>query len=164
MTGIMNDPENDRSDDDSRRETLGFTLEHMKTQFEKFAKPGLMQRMLRLLPGTTEIAKMMRGDDASQQIGRLVGIISSMTPQERYDPDLIDIARQQRIARGAGVQPQQVSALIKQFEGMKKMKIMEGMAGKAFLDRTQAIHEIQKSGMLPEIRPRPRRRRRDDLW
>ena len=104
-----------------------FTLEDMKTQFGKFAKPGWMQRMLRVLPGMSELTKIMEGEDTSQQIGRLVGIINSMTPRERCEPLLIDSHRCRRIAHGAGVSNGDVQSVLKQFETMKALMIR--MAG-----------------------------------
>ena len=57
---------------------------------------------------------------------RTEGIINSMTPKERRNPDLIKASRKRRIAAGAGVSVQEVNRLLKQFEQtrdmMKKMK------------------------------------------
>ena len=58
----------------------------------------------------------------------MLGIIDSMTPQERRNPKIIDPSRRNRIARGAGVQVQEVNALLKQFDMMAPM--MKAMAGK----------------------------------
>src|SRR4051812_40984264 len=56
--------------------------------------------------------------DADGEVQRIQGIIDSMTPAERRDPHLIDIPRRRRIAAGAGVDPSDVSGLVKQFDGM----------------------------------------------
>ncbi len=59
---------------------------------------------------------------------RLVGIIDSMTPDERRNPSkMIDQSRRRRIAAGAGVEPHEVNELVKQFDGMADM--MKQMAG-----------------------------------
>ena len=50
-----------------------------------------------------------------------MAIIDSMTPRERRVPGIIDGSRRRRIARGAGVQVQDVNRLLKQFLGMQKM-------------------------------------------
>ena len=41
-----------------------------------------------------------------------------MTPDERRNPHLIDISRRRRIATGAGVDPSDVSGLVKQFDAI----------------------------------------------
>jgi signal recognition particle subunit SRP54 len=50
-----------------------------------------------------------------------MAIIDSMTPRERRVPGVIDGSRRRRIARGAGVQVQDVNRLLKQFLEMQKM-------------------------------------------
>ena len=74
---------------------------------------------------------------AERDVRRMEGIINSMTPQERTHPDLIKAKRKQRIAKGAGVQVQEVNRMLKQFEQMQGMmkqlkkggmqKMMRGM-------------------------------------
>ena len=54
-----------------------------------------------------------------------------MTPKERSNPDLLNVSRKQRIARGAGVDISEVNRFVKQFEQTRKMmKQMPGMMGK----------------------------------
>ena len=50
-----------------------------------------------------------------------------MTARERRVPDVIDGSRRRRIAKGAGVQVQDVNRLLKQFLEMQKM--MKQMRG-----------------------------------
>ena len=57
-------------------------------------------------------------NDVDQEVKRIQGIIDSMTPAERRDPTLIDIPRRWRIASGSGVDPADVSGLVKQFDAM----------------------------------------------
>ena len=60
-------------------------------------------------------------DQAEIQMRRQIAIIDSMTARERRVPDLIDGSRRRRIAKGAGVQVQDVNRLLKQFLEMQKM-------------------------------------------
>src|SRR5207249_3618827 len=53
-------------------------------------------------------------------------IIRSMTPEERRHPDVIRHSRRHRIARGSGVEPDEVVALLKQFRDMQKMMAQMG--------------------------------------
>jgi len=123
-----------------------FTLDDFKKQLRSVLQPGLMTKMLGLLPGMGEIQKMMSGMDAEGDAKRVVGIIDSMTAQERRNPKIIDPSRRNRIARGAGVQVAEVNGLLKQYETMAP--IMRAMAGKSMMGRMQALQDIQKSGMF----------------
>ena len=123
-----------------------FTLDDFRDQLERMSKPGLMQKMLGLMPGMGELRKMLDGEDASEGIRRSIGIINSMTRAERRQPKLIDPSRRLRIAKGAGCQTQEVTQLVKQFDMMAP--IMQQMAGKGPAGRMQAIRELQQSGLL----------------
>jgi signal recognition particle subunit SRP54 len=127
-----------------------FTLDDFRNHMQKMAKPGLMQKMMGLLPGmpnTREINDMMSQGDTSKQIRQMVGIIDSMTPRERKNPKIIDPNRRQRIAAGSGVQAKQVSELIKQYDTMKPM--LTGMAGMNAGDRMQQMQDLQSQMMDP---------------
>ena len=130
-----------------------FTLDDFRNHMEKMAKPGLMQRMLGLMPGMPnmgDINKMMADGDTSKEIRRMVGIIDSMTPDERKNPKLIEASRRQRIAKGSGTQPKQVNELIKQYDMMKPL--LTGMAGKGMGDRMQMMQDLQKKMTDPSAR------------
>jgi signal recognition particle subunit SRP54 len=127
-----------------------FTLDDFRNHMVKMAKPGLMQRMMGLLPGMPnmgEINAMMSQGDTSKQIKQMVGIIDSMTPSERRDPSVIQATRKQRIAAGSGVQPKQVGELIKQYDMMKPM--LTGMAGMGTGDRMQQMKDLQQQMVDP---------------
>ena len=44
-----------------------------------------------------------------------------MTPAELSDPDLIDVSRRKRIAKGSGKDIAEVNAFMKQFDQMRNM-------------------------------------------
>ena len=56
-----------------------------------------------------------------KQIAHVEAIISSMTPKERHNPEILKASRKQRIARGSGMSVEEVNRLLKQFESMKDM-------------------------------------------
>lgn len=125
-----------------------FTLDDFRNQIDKFARPGLMTRMLSLLPGAGQLREIMNDSDATRQTRQLVGIIDSMTPAERKNPKVIDLSRRTRIARGAGVQTQQVNELIKQFETVKPL--FTSMAGGGSVrDKMDAVRDMQRKLMDP---------------
>jgi len=123
-----------------------FTLEDFRKQLQQMAKPGLMQKMMGLMPGMGDLNKMMSGVDMEKDTKRLFGIIDSMTPDERRTPSKIDTSRRQRIAAGSGTQHNEVNDLIKQFDGMAS--IMKSMSGKGMGDRMQMLNQLQKGGMM----------------
>ncbi len=123
-----------------------FTLEDFRSQLKQIAQPGLMRRMIGLMPGMGELTKAINENEAEQDVKRLFGIIDSMTPTERRNPKVIDPSRRQRIALGAGVGHAEVNELIKQFDGISSM--MKMMAGKGMGDRMQMVRQLQRGGML----------------
>ncbi|MCU0958687.1 MAG: signal recognition particle protein [Pirellulaceae bacterium] len=122
------------------------TLDDFKDQLEKMSKPGLMQKMLGLMPGMGEAMKALENEDAEGGMRRMIGIINSMTRAERRNPKVIDQSRRQRIAAGAGVQAHEVNQLVRQFDTMAPL--MQSLAGKGIGGRLQAIREMQQSGLL----------------
>ena len=127
-----------------------FTLNDFRNHMQKMAKPGLMQKMMGLLPGMPnmgDISKMMNQSDTSGQMKRMVGAIDSMTAVERRDPSVIDIRRKQRIASGAGVDVKSVSELLKNFDMMKN--VMTGMAGMGATEKMQEMQKLQAGAMNP---------------
>jgi len=123
-----------------------FTLDDFRVQLEKMSKPGLMQKMMGLMPGMGELQKMMEQEDTEGGIKQTVGIINSMTPGERRNPKIIDPSRRNRIATGAGVQASDVNQLVKQYDMMAP--IMKAMAGKGMGDRLSTLRDLKNSGML----------------
>jgi len=121
------------------RKGKGFDLEDFKQQIQQMANMGGLSSMLDKLPaqlaGQINSAQLQDG----RQFRRIEGIINSMTPGERADPDLIKASRKRRIAAGAGVPVQEVNRLLNQFEQMQKMmkmvksgnlaRMMRGMKG-----------------------------------
>lgn len=122
-----------------------FTLEDFRGVLEKIAKPGLMQKMMGLLPGMGDFKKMMDGADTDGEVRKMLGMIDSMTPAERRNPKIIDTPRRNRISKGAGVQPQAISGLIKQFSIMAPM--MQMAAGTGVKDRMQLMEQMKQSMM-----------------
>ena len=121
-----------------------FTLDDFKNQLKQVLQPGLMTKMLSLMPGMGQLAEMLNGTDAEGEMKRKLGIIDSMTPQERRNPKIIEPGRRNRIARGSGVQVQEVNALLKEYDLMAPM--IKSLAGKGMGQRMQALQDLQKSG------------------
>ena len=118
----------------------GFDLSDLKDQFEQMMNMGGMAAMLDKLPIPGNVNAGALKDAANEkQMKRQVGIINSMTPAERRFPKTINGSRKKRIAKGAGLQIQDVNRLLKQHTQMEKMmkkmskggmkNMMRGMGG-----------------------------------
>ena len=82
---------------------------------------GLTSLMDKMPAQIAQMAGSLPAGAEGKIIGRVEGIINSMTPQERAKPELIKASRKRRIATGAGVQVQEVNRLLNQFEQTQKM-------------------------------------------
>lgn len=118
----------------------GFDLEDLRNQMLQMEKMGGMSGLIDKLPGVNgKMAAAVNDEKTTKQVKQMVGIINSMTPQERRFPDLIKGSRKRRIAVGSGLQIQDVNRLLKQHKQMSKMmkkfsggglkKMMRGMQG-----------------------------------
>ncbi|HUT11401.1 MAG TPA: signal recognition particle protein [Thermoguttaceae bacterium] len=124
-----------------------FTLDDFKKMLGQTKKLGPLNKVMSLLPGMGAMKEMMGDVDAEADMKRLVGIIDSMTPEERRNPSrTIDQSRRRRIAAGAGVEPHQVNELVKQFDGIAD--IMKRMSGMGIRDRMRTMKELTEGGML----------------
>ena len=93
---------------------------------------GSVMSMLPGLSGMGMKNKMpeIDSDEAEKKMAKIESIIFSMTPEERSNPDILNVSRKRRIAEGAGVNIAEVNRMVKQFEQMRKMmKQMPGMLG-----------------------------------
>jgi signal recognition particle subunit SRP54 len=108
-----------------------FDLNDMAKQLESMQKMGGFSSMLGLLPGIGKIKnKLDQAGVDDRMVRRQVGIIRSMTKQERRNPKILNGSRRKRIANGSGVQVMEVNRLLKQFEQMQEMFKRMGKMGK----------------------------------
>jgi signal recognition particle subunit SRP54 len=100
-----------------------FDFQDFLDQLQQIKKMGNLKDLMGMIPG---MGKAMKDIDISDDAFKGVeSIISSMTPFERSNPDVIDLKRKQRIANGCGRDMNEVNQFFKQFEQMKQM--MKGM-------------------------------------
>ncbi len=105
-----------------------FGFDDFLKQMQSVKKMGGMKDMLKLIPGMGSQVKDLDLDGS--EIGQMEAIVHSMTLGERRQPDLIDSSRRRRIASGAGVQPHDVSGLVKTF--MRSRDMMKALSGGSF--------------------------------
>ena len=117
----------------------------MEEKFKKasFGFDDYLESMSQMknMGGISSVLSMMPGLGGSQMkqleesiddkaMNRTEAIILSMTPEERANPDILNMSRKIRIAKGACVDIAEVNKLVKQFEQARKMmKQFGGMMG-----------------------------------
>ena len=93
-------------------------------QLQQIKKMGNLKDLVGMIPG---VGKAMKDVDINDDAFKgIEAIISSMTPKERSNPEIINGSRRQRIAKGSGQTIQEVNKLLKQFEDTRKMMRMMG--------------------------------------
>ncbi len=99
-----------------------FSLEDLLEMMRSSKKMGPMSQMMDMLPGEMgKAAREVDPQDMDRSMKRTEAIICSMTPQERRNPDVLNASRRRRIARGSGLEVQDVNRLVKQFREMQKI-------------------------------------------
>ena len=121
----------------------GFDLEDFRDQLAQMRNMGGMMGMLDKLPGVAGLSEELKGKVDDKLTHRMEAIISSMSPAERRNPDIIKGSRKRRIAAGSGVQIQDVNRLLKQFDQMQRM--MKQISGKGGLRKLMS----GMKGMMP---------------
>jgi signal recognition particle subunit SRP54 len=103
-----------------------FTLDDFRGLLDQAQRPASSNKMMGLLPRVSKTEEGVERE-SREELRRIKGIIDSMTPAERCDPEhVLDASRLRRIAAGAGVRPGEVEALLRQFHGMAE--IMDRLA------------------------------------
>lgn len=110
---------------------------------------GSMGNLLGMIPGLN-ISKDDRdkiSHEGDKQFKRIEVFISSMTPEERNKPELMNASRKKRIAAGAGMDLAEVNGYIQQFEQMRVM--MKGMYDmKNMFSKGGGMPDMSKMGNL----------------
>jgi len=96
-----------------------FDLNDLKKNISFMMNIGPLDKVLSMLPGVGSQLKNIKIDQ--KIFKRIIAIIDSMTPEERANPNIINLSRKQRIAKGSGTTVSDVNKLLKQYQDMKKM-------------------------------------------
>ncbi len=103
-----------------------FDFQDFLDQLQQIKKMGNLKDLMGMIPGMGKAIKDV--DVSDDSFKGIEAIISSMTPYERANPDVINQSRRARIAKGSGKDLTEVSQFMKQFEQMKHMmKMMNKM-------------------------------------
>ncbi len=120
-----------------------FTLDDFKKQFEQVKKIG-MKDMIGRMPGMEGMVP--EGEDPEAAMGRITGMIDSMTKDERRNPDIIDLSRRRRIASGSGTEPHEIKQFLGQFEQVRTL--MRQMAKMSLFERIKMMTGLGKMGAM----------------
>lgn len=105
-----------------------FDLDDLSEQLAQVEKIGGLGGIMGMLPGIAKMKEQLASSHIDERIiRRQRAIISSMTPEERRNPDILKASRKRRVAAGSGMKVEDVNKLLKQHRQMADMmKIMGG--------------------------------------
>ncbi len=107
-----------------------FDLEDLADQLAQMRKMGGVQGLLGMLPGVGKMKNQMAAAGLDDKlIKRQEAIVSSMTPEERRKPKLLNGSRKRRVAAGSGTTVPEVNRLLKMHRQMSDMMKKAGKKG-----------------------------------
>ncbi|WP_457913498.1 signal recognition particle protein [Candidatus Gillettellia adelgis] len=110
---------------------VSFDFTDFLHQLKQMRKIGGITSILSKLPHTTHLPDNIGSQINDTVLVHMEAIINSMTLTERAKPEIIKGSRKRRIARGSGMQIQDVNRMLKQFNTMQRMmKIKKGILPK----------------------------------
>ncbi len=122
-----------------------FTLKEMYEQMEMVSNMGPLKKLLSMLPGFgMGMTDKINVEETQKRLAIFRVIMDSMTEEEMEEPKIIKSSRVNRIARGAGVDPKEVRALLHQYNTSKKA--VKGLMGNRKL-RRQMMKQLESGEM-----------------
>jgi signal recognition particle subunit SRP54 len=98
-----------------------FTLEDFLEQLRQMKKLGSLESIVGMLPGGSEMLKNTDLSKQEKEFKRMEGMVCSMTPHERRNPQVLNAKRRQRIAKGSGVTVAELNTMLNKFAQMQQM-------------------------------------------
>ncbi len=129
-----------------------FNFNDFLAQMEQMKKLGSMKSIMGMIPGMGNMAKQIGDMDLenSDEIKQIKALVSSMTPKERENPELLNNMRKRRLAAGAGLDPMHVNRVLKQFKNAAKMA--KKMSTKGGMKQMQDMMAgMQGGGGMPNL-------------
>jgi signal recognition particle subunit SRP54 len=94
-----------------------FDFNDFLSQMNQIRRMGDLKSLMSMIPGMSQMVKNI--DIGEKDLRRVEAIVFSMTLEERRNPDLINLSRKKRIAKGAGRNLDDINNFIKQFNQMR---------------------------------------------
>lgn len=98
-----------------------FDLEDFRKHLANVRRMGPLDQIVKMIPGAQNIPGLGLEDFDERELDRVDAIISSMTPEERRHPEILNASRKRRIARGSGTSVQEVNLVLKQYRQLAEM-------------------------------------------
>ena len=111
-----------------------FDLEDMIAQMHQIKKLGSLGGLLKLLPGVPKISAEQT-EAAEREMKNMEVMVSSMTAEERHNPEILKYSRKIRIANGSGKSVADLNRMLKKYEQSKEMM--------------KKMEQYRKSGKMP---------------
>ena len=110
------------AEDTARKMLSGkFTLIDMREQMEALTKMGPLGKVMEMVPGMSGMMKKDQVEETQIRLEKFKVLMNSMTKEELENPKIIKRSRINRIAKGAGSDPQEIRELLKQYNQSRKM-------------------------------------------
>ncbi|MFW3341993.1 signal recognition particle protein [Aliarcobacter butzleri] len=141
-----------KAKDVSRKIKKGtFNFNDFLEQLSMMSKLGSMKSIIGMIPGLSSMAPALKDMDFenSVELKRIKALISSMTPKEREDPELMNASRKRRISLGSGLSEVQVNKILKQFKNASKMA--KQLSSKGGMKGLQNMLSQMGPGGMPKI-------------
>lgn len=124
VVGLMKDFEGvvdqDKAEEDAKKLLSGrFNMKDFMEQIRTVRKMGSLRDLMEKMPFLGEMTEQLNPDE--KELDKIDALYSSMTEQERLEPHRIDKSRGERIAKGSGRKPQEVTELMQKFAAMQQM-------------------------------------------
>ncbi|AUC24958.1 signal recognition particle protein [Streptococcus uberis] len=125
-------------------------------QLDQVQNMGPMEDLLKMIPGMAGNPALANIKVDEKQIARKRAIVSSMTKEERENPELLNPSRRRRIAAGSGNSFVEVNKFIKDFNQAKAMMqgVMSGDMNKAMKQMGIDPNRLPKNmpaGSMPDM-------------
>ena len=123
-----------------------FDLNDLAEQLQQMQKIGGMSGVMGMLPGIGKAKKQIDAMGVDDSVfRRQEAIISSMTPKERRNPDLLKASRKKRVAAGSGTKVEEINRLLKMHRQMADMMKQMGR-GKGMFARMGGMMGMPGAG------------------
>jgi signal recognition particle subunit SRP54 len=128
-----------------------FDLQDLADQLVQVEKIGGLGGIMGMLPGVAKMKEQLASANFDDRIvKRQRAMISSMTKEERRNPDILKASRKRRIAAGSGVRVEDINKLLKQHRQMAD--VMKSMGS---TKRGGAMGKMASMLGLPGGMPQP---------
>lgn len=111
-----------------------FDFNDFLVQMGQIKKMGDLKGLMNMIPGMSKVTRDVDIDDKA--FSKVESIIQSMTPQERAQPEILNMSRKKRIAAGCGRDIHEINLFIKQFDQMRRMMHM--------VSKGQGLQQLQR--------------------